>query len=92
MYTLRIIEEVRKNENTPFSQVIRNFNLGDSYSTYTKGSEKFNEIVSNLPKDNEIRKIVIDSKQLEYTIFSCSKNTKFSYFIMTENGKTFERL
>lgn len=92
MYTLRIIEETRKNEKSPFVQVIRNFNLGSSYSTCTDGSVEFDKIVSDFPKDNVIRKIVIDSKCLEHTVLSNNELRNYSYFIMTENGKTFERL
>ena len=92
MYTLRIIEETRKNEKLPFVQVIRNVNLGNSYSTCTNGSAEFDNIVSGFPKDNAIRKIVIDSKYLEHTVLSNNKLRNYSYFIMTENGKTFERL
>ena len=92
MYTLRIIEETRKSEKLPFVQVIRNVNLGNSYSTCTAGSTEFDEIVSGFPKDNAIRKIVIDSKCIEHTVLSNNEFRNYSYFIMTENGQTFERL
>ena len=92
MFILRIIKETRKNEKLPFVQVIRNIDLGSSYSTCTDGSAEFDEIVSVFPKDNEIRKIIIDSKCSEHTVLSNNENRNYSYFIMTESGKTFERL
>jgi hypothetical protein len=92
MYTLRIIEEIRKDKKSPFVQVIRNIGLGDSYLTCTAGSQEFDEIISKYPEDSEIRKIVIDSKHTERAVLLNNEHRNYTYFIMTENGKTFERL
>ena len=54
MYTLRIIEETRENENVPFEQVIENFEIGSSYSVIKKGcSKEFDSILEDYPDANK---------------------------------------
>lgn len=95
MYTLRIIEETRENEKSPFEQVIKNFELGKAYTKIEKGcSSEFDRIVKeNAGGDiNGIRAVVCGENELVFFIMNNNKNMTYSYFIMTESGKTLERL
>jgi len=96
MYTLRIIEETRENENSPFQNVIENFELGNSYSILKNGDTKeFDNLLKRkYPESSkdEIKAIVCGQNEWDFFIFKDTENEKFSYFIMTESGKTFERL
>ena len=95
MFTLRIIEEVRDNENAPFEQVIENFEIGISYSIIRKGfSKEFDEFMKEWSKDidkNVIAVLKCENGQ-EFHIFKNNELMRYSYFIMTDSGKTFERL
>lgn len=96
MFTLRIIEETRENENTPFEQVIENFELGNSYSILKKGATReFNEeMKAHYPESShdDIRALLCAENKLKFFIWNEQPNRNYFYFIMTENGKTFERL
>jgi hypothetical protein len=96
MYTLRIIEETRENEKAPFEQVIENFWLGDSYSILKKGiTKEFGDhMKKNHPKEKHdgIKALLCGVGGLEFFILDEAPNRRYSYFIMTESGKTFERL
>jgi hypothetical protein len=96
MYTLRIIEETRENEKAPFGQVIENFGLGNSYSILKKGiTKEFDETMKkNHPETNhnDIKALLCAENGLEFFIYTETTNINYTYFIMTENGKTFERL
>jgi len=95
MYTLRIIEETRENENVPFEQVLENFELGDSYSFIKKGcSKEFDRIVNeNQGGDaSEIKAVICGENGKVFFIMKSTKCMEYSYFIMTESGKTLERL
>lgn len=96
MFTLRIIEETRENENAPFEQVIENFGLGNSYAVLKKGntSEFDATMKKNHPETSQdgIRALLCAENGLEFFICDEKPNMRYSYFIMTENGKTFERL
>ena len=95
MYTLRIIEETRENEKAPFEQVIENFELGGSYTQIHKGcSNEFDRITKeNQGGDTDgIRAVLCGENEKVFFIMKNSKNMVFSYFIMTDSGKTFERL
>lgn len=95
MFTLRIIEEKRENENVPFEQVIENFEIGSSYSVVRKGfSREFDELMkkwSDMKNENVIA-ILSAENGMEFHIIKNDKLSNYQYFIMTENGKTFERL
>ena len=95
MYTLRVIIESRSNEKKPFDQVIDNYSLGNSYRIAKKGiSKQFAEGIKEFPEvdDEDVRAVIFSEKQTTWFIRNGNDNTKYSYFIMTENGKTFERL
>jgi len=96
MYTLRIIEEVRENEKLPFEQVIENFELGLSYTKIEKGcSKEFSRIMKDLfpsESDLEIESLIIGENEKVFFVFKATSLRNNSYFIMTESGKTLERL
>ncbi len=95
MYTLRIIEETRENEKAPFEQIIGNYELGCSYSKIEREmSKEFDQIIKNYPdyKKEEIRSIICGENEREYFIMKNGTNINHSYFIMTDSGKTFEKL
>lgn len=96
MYTLRVIEETRKDEKSPFSQIIRNHELGSSYSKIVKEHNltEFNHLIEEhtfFEKDRIIA--IIDGGNGEiFPIYDNTENERNNYFVMTENGKTFERI
>lgn len=95
MYTLRIIEEIRADEKSPFSQITRNISLGDSYILVCRGhSPLFDEEVKDYPEHviDKIRAVILYGAGKSYPIQSNEPNNVASYYIMTETGKTFERL
>lgn len=96
MYTLRIIEETRENETDPFEQVIENFELGNSYSRIRSRTKEFNRIVEDLYSEesdiDEIESIICAENEKIFFIEKNETNRVFSYFIMTDSGKTFEKL
>ena len=80
MYTLRIIEKDGQ---------VSNQNLGENYSVTHKGTCKdYEKVAANAITNERTYAIVIgnDGK----VVFPLFDNKK--YFIVTENGKTFERL
>lgn len=96
MYTLRIIEETRDSKETRFDKVVENYSLGNYYSVLSNGATKeFDEVMkTDFPAEDKstIRAIVIGENRLTMHIEENTENKHFSYFIMTENGKTFEKL
>lgn len=95
MYTLRIIEETRADEKLPFDQVIINCELGDTYTKFCKGnSPLFAVFLNDYPEEckKQIRDFIQDEKGKLHPIFSNDLNHTWNYFIMTDSGKTFERL
>lgn len=96
MFALRIIEETRENENHPFEQVVENYALGNYYSQLKKGSTKeFDELMKKEYPEHDVetvRAIIIGENKLTMFVEENSENKQYSYFVMTENGKTFERL
>lgn len=95
MYTLRVIIESRSNDKSPFEQVIDNYSLGNSYRIAKKGASKqFAEGIKNYPKEevSDVLAVLFSEKQETWFIHKGDLNTKYYYFVMTENGKTFERL
>lgn len=96
MYTLRIIEETRKEADLPFDQVIENFALGNSYSILKKGATKeFDEemkIIDPTQRLNLIRVLLCAENGLHFCIAEETNLKRYDYFIMTESGKTFEKL
>ena len=96
MYTFRIIEEKRENTKMPFSQIIENHELGDSYSVLEKGvtpefdifmDAKFNGI-----DKSKVRKLVLGSNERMFFILENEENYVNTYYVMTDGGKTLEKL
>lgn len=94
MFALRIIEETRENENSPFQQVITNYELGTAYSILKKGiTNEFNEeMIKRFPETDQSKIKGLVCAENYFFIEENSENKVFSYFIMTDSGKTFERL
>lgn len=96
MYTLRIIEKTRENENDAFDEVIENFELGNSYTVLIKGATKeFDKIMKNNhsgTKHDGIKSLLCAENGEEFFIWNETSNRMYSYYIMTESGKTFDRL
>lgn len=96
MFALRIIEKVRENENAPFEQVTENFALGNSYAVLKNGATReFDEVMdSDFPETEKthIKALVCGENKDVYFVEEDSTNMNFRYFIMTESGKTFEKL
>lgn len=95
MYTLRIIEETRENEKSPFEQVIRNIEIGDSYTKVKREcSTVFSKLIDDYPEyaKGSVREFILFGNGEVYPISESDSNHNWSYFIMTDNGKTFERL
>ena len=91
MYTLRIIEETRENEKAPFEAVVSNHELADSYAKFGPDTRRFRERVdSNLHE--RITMLIIGGNGKEFFLQRNHKNTEYHYFVMTDSGKTFERL
>ena len=79
MYTLRIIEQDGQ---------VSNQNLGDNYSVTYKTCKEYEKIAASATTNERTYAIVVgnDGK----VVFPLFDNRK--YFVMTESGKTFERL
>lgn len=96
MFVLRIIEESRKHEFDPFSQVVENHELGKAYSKLEKGiTPEFEEVMKyEFPdeKSNSVKAIILGENGDSFFISENTDNRTYSYFIMTENGSTFERI
>jgi hypothetical protein len=99
MFVLRIIEETRESENKPFEQVINNYEVGKAYTVIKNGiSKEFDAIMESyegINKDDISAVLCVEKRYDENNVFFIMHpkvNQVFSYFIMTESGKTFERL
>ena len=96
MYTLRIIEETRENENAPFEQVIENHELGNAYTKLKKGSTtEFDSVMKKLfPEESgaEVNTLICGENEKVFFILQNTPLRENGYFIMSENGQTFERL
>jgi len=95
MYSLRIIEETRKDEKSPFGSIPTTYNIGEFYSVLKKGSTgKFEEKFKEYPEWDikSVRGIVIGSNKMELFLMEDLPNEKTTYYIMTDSGSTLERL
>ncbi len=95
MYTLRVIEETRENEKATFEQVIRNIEMGGSYTRVQRGcSTVFDNTLKDYPEYAKgiVRAFLIFGNGEVYPISENDDNHNWSYFVMTDSGKTFERL
>jgi|WetSurMetagenome_2_1015567.scaffolds.fasta_scaffold82767_3 hypothetical protein len=96
MYTLRIKEKTRKDIDDEFDEVYENFNLGDSYSVLIKDktNEFYNVITAEYPdtKTDNMLGLICGENRKEFFIEEYTPLKQFEYFIMSDNGQTFERL
>ena len=96
MFTLRIIEETREDKTKPFEQVTENFELGDAYTRIKKGNREFDKIVDEMfPESKDdmlIKSIICGENQKQFFIMENEENKVYHYFIMSDSGKTFEKL
>lgn len=96
MFVLRIIEEERKNTSAPFEQIIENFELGSAYTRLKKNSTSefdvlMKEYYPETSKD-DIDSIICGENGVRFFVVCDTELKTHAYFIMTESGKTFERL
>jgi hypothetical protein len=92
MFTLRIIEETRENEKAPFEQSVTNHSLGSSYAIFAKGESKiFKEEVPDELSEG-IKAVLFGGTGGSFWIRENTVNELRYYFIMTDSGKTFEKL
>lgn len=104
MFTLRIIEEMRENENAPVERIENNHSLGKGYSKLKQGVTKefdleierlapqLKENWPNLNVKTEVDSIIRGENGDSWFIMKEAPLANYSYFIMTETGATFERL
>jgi hypothetical protein len=95
MYTLRVIIEERQDASRKFEKVIDNYALGNSYRVAKKGASKqFEEGIKEFSEESEngVKAVLFSEKEQTWFIMESSENVKYSYFIMTESGQTFEKL
>lgn len=91
MYTLRIIEEERTNVNEPFEVVVKNFELGDAYTKiYKESSSEFSKYVGD--EFESVYCVVIARNGHEFYITNNTELRRFTYYIMSDSGNTFEKL
>ena len=96
MFVLRIVQEERENVNSPFQQVIENFELGIAYTKLEKGlTSEFNQIMSEeYPEEkiDNVKAIVCGQNGFKFFIERNTELKQRHYFIMTESGQSFERI
>lgn len=98
MYSLRIIEKTRESVEDRFDYVTENFCIGISYSVVRSDSKEFNRIMESEYPDlkqsskDKIRALLCCDNGQTFFIEEKDNLMEYEYFIMTENGKTFEKL
>lgn len=96
MFILRIIQEDRQDASSPFEQVIDNFELGSCYAVLKKGhTTEFDKIMkSEYPEASlgGIEGIICGQNDLKFFVEKNTALRERSYFVMTESGKTFEKV
>lgn len=95
MYTLRIIHD-EKGKNGKFSSRRENINLGDNYTVYPRGSDECDKTIKEGNTEwleKNLISIVESERGDKFLITKKdSKDESDWYYIVTESGKTFERL
>lgn len=96
MFILRIIQEDRMKLTVEFGQVIENFELGSSYSILKKDiTPEFDAIMkAKYPEvdSTQLIGIICGENGTDFFIEKDTEDSRRSYYLMTESGKTFERL
>ena len=95
MYTLRIIEEFKTSETSPWQQSVTNIEIGNSYTLFKgfhpmvlKAQDGFNDIETK----EKLLCVIHGGNEKEINIWKSEKNINRSYFVLTECGTTFERI
>ena len=95
MYTLRIIEEFRADEKAPWQQEIINIELGARYSLFKgfhpmilKAQDNFKEV----DVKEKIMAVIHSGNKEDINIWKNDNLMHRDYFVLTENGSTFERI
>lgn len=91
MYTLRILTK-RENEN---GYLTENFDLGYNYSTYDRFTKEGKEILKGATSEfkSDFRLLIGGGNGTSFIIKKMNADgVRKRYYIMTENGKTFEAL
>ena len=94
MYTLRILTET-KSADGETSSVVENFNLGENYSLYGRYSKEGLDVLENSTDSakERFRFLLVGEKGPSFRIEKMDLiGTRKRYYVMTENGKTFESL
>ena len=96
MYSLRIVEQIRESENYKFERVESNHELGDAYSKISRGTRFFSNavIAYGMKGEDELDfdQFIKGSNGDVFIVRKSEPNHLFYYFVMTENGSTFEKL
>ena len=95
MYTLRLIEEFKVDEKSPWQEAISNFELGNGYTLF-RGFHPILLKARNGFKDVETKEkllsVIHGENKREINIWDNDENIRRVYFVMTDSGQTFERL
>lgn len=97
MFTLRIIEKTRTSKDFAFDEVVENFALGNSYSILIQGlTKEFNKIMEEkyAGVDRSIVKGLL-IRELDgdiFFIYNKDDLQEYTYYILTDGGKTFDRI
>jgi len=94
MFILRTIEETRENENAQWTSHVTNLELGDCYTLFYRDSKEFAPLLESHGENvGDIRIILISEAQRQgIFLMGNTETVRHNYFIMTDTGKTFERL
>lgn len=94
MYTLRIMKQL-KGPNDRFGCTTENFNLGDDYTVYGKDTDVFEEALEGGSDDfkKNLKMVVRGQTGVLFLITKDdTEDERTMYFIVSDNGKTFEKL
>ena len=91
MYALRNVEIIRDLENDTFEKITSNYELGCAYSKIDVDSKRFKDLYPDVRTDGIIC-MVSGENGVSFFIEKSTVDHSRDYYIMTESGKTFERL
>lgn len=96
MFILRTIEETREDEKAQWSQFVSNLELGNCYTVHYPESKFFIPLLQSEFPDEDIknvRAIITPGSSTQLLLLTMNTETlRHEYFIMTDSGRTFERL
>ncbi|WP_299230223.1 hypothetical protein [uncultured Bacteroides sp.] len=97
MYTLRIIQLTEKN-GFPTQEVVECHELGDAYTKLVKGkTSEFDEIMKSEFQEydsTQVRALIKGNNGKSFFILDNSryKDIAYYYYIMTDSGRTLEKI